>query len=78
MRKAAAALGVAKNAINQSMVFLKRKAARSGYSPAHDMTAKTVPDGFRVKGVSTWYGKRWKSPRPVGQVNRGTSSARKS
>ena len=60
MRKAAAALGVAKNSINQSMVFLKRKAARSGYSPRHDMT-KTVPDGFRVKGVSTYYDQEGKA-----------------
>lgn len=33
---------------------LRRRAAARGYSPAHDMT-KTTPDGFRVKGVSTYY-----------------------
>jgi len=33
----------------------ERKAARSGWSPAHSMT-KTVPEGFHVKGVSTLYG----------------------
>lgn len=30
--------------------------ARKGWSPEHDMT-KTVPDGFHVKGVSTYYDK---------------------
>jgi hypothetical protein len=34
---------------------LARRAARQGYSPAHDMD-KTTPDGFHVKGVSTYYG----------------------
>ena len=32
----------------------KAQAARYGYSPEHDMT-KTVPDGYFVKGVSTYY-----------------------
>lgn len=31
-----------------------RKAALQGYSPAHDMT-RTVPEGFKVRGVSTYY-----------------------
>lgn len=37
-------------------VYYQRKAAlvRKGFSPAHDMT-HTVPDGFLVKGVSTYY-----------------------
>ncbi len=33
----------------------ERKAARAGWSPAHDMN-KPVPEGFHVKGVSTLYG----------------------
>lgn len=34
----------------------KIEEARKGWSPEHDMT-HTVPDGFRVKGVSTLYDK---------------------
>lgn len=34
---------------------LARRAATKGYAPASDMI-KTVPDGFHVKGVSTFYG----------------------
>jgi hypothetical protein len=33
---------------------VEARAARSGYSPEHDMD-KPVPDGFLVKGVSTYY-----------------------
>lgn len=53
-RKAAIALGVSKTAVDDAMKALKKKAALQGYSPQHDMT-KTVPDGFKVKGVSTYY-----------------------
>lgn len=53
-RKAATLLGLTKNAIQQSIILLKSKAAAQGFSPEHDMT-KVVPDGFRVKGVSTYY-----------------------
>ena len=63
MRKAANALGVARTAIQCSLNSLKRAAARQGHSPAHDMT-KTVPDGYMVKGVSTYYGEDGK---PRGQ-----------
>jgi hypothetical protein len=52
--KAAKALGVAKSYVNQSIASLKKRAAKQGYSPDHDMT-RTVPDGFRVQGVSTLY-----------------------
>lgn len=34
----------------------KRRAARAGWSPEHDMV-KPVPDGFHVKGTSTYYDK---------------------
>ena len=54
IRKAAKALGVAKASIDCSMAGLKKRAAQAGYSPDHDMT-KTVPDGFKVRGVSTYY-----------------------
>lgn len=46
-------------------VYYSRKAAivRKGYSPKHDMT-REVPDGFLVKGVSTYYNRDGK---PTGQ-----------
>ena len=56
MRKAAAECGVADNAVKEAMFRLKREATRKGYSPEHDMT-RTVPDGYIVKGVSTYYDK---------------------
>src|SRR5205085_10323161 len=43
-----------KSVVDEAMASLKRKAAKQGYSPDHAMT-KTVPDGFKVKGVSTFY-----------------------
>lgn len=45
--------------------------ARRGYSPKHDMT-KTVPDGFMVKGVSTYYDEEGK---PRGQWVKSTQDA---
>lgn len=58
-REAAEFLGV------HERTYRKRRAAlaRKGWSPEHDMT-KTVPDGFKVKGVSTYYGQDGK---PRGQ-----------
>jgi hypothetical protein len=53
-RKAAKAMGLHPSTIDRSMGNLQQKAARQGHSPAHDMT-KTVPQGFHVKGVSTYY-----------------------
>jgi hypothetical protein len=53
-RAAARALGVSDRTLQRSLRSLEAKAASKGYSPAHDMT-KTVPDGFKVKGVSTYY-----------------------
>jgi hypothetical protein len=52
--KAAKALGVGRRSLDKSILSLKAKAAQHGYSPAHDMT-RTVPDGFKVKGVSSLY-----------------------
>jgi hypothetical protein len=54
MRAAARALGVAKNAVNESMERLKKSAARQGYAPAHNMT-RAVPDGFVAGRISTNY-----------------------
>ena len=52
--KAAQALGVDRRTLDKSMVALRDKAAWKGYSPNHGMT-KTVPEGFRVRGVSSYY-----------------------
>ena len=46
--------GVDRQAIKSSIKGLKSRAAKLGYSPEHDMI-HTVPDGFQVKGVSTYY-----------------------
>lgn len=56
MRKAAVALGVNKTTLSTAIDRLEREAALKGYSPKHDMT-RTVPDGYLVKGVSTYYNK---------------------
>lgn len=69
VRAAAKAMGVNLFAVQDSINSLKRKAAARGYSPAHDMT-KTVPDGFKVKGVSTFYGE---DGRPKGQWVKSTA-----
>lgn len=60
MAAAAKALGVGKTAIQQSIAILKRNAALRGHAPEHDMN-KIVPDGFKVKGVSTYYDKDGKT-----------------
>lgn len=55
-RKVAEHLGVSPNAVTQSLYQIKVKAAIQGHSPDHDMK-HTVPDGFKVKGVSSYYNK---------------------
>lgn len=55
-KKAAVALGVNRRSVDQSMARLRATAASMGYSPSHHMT-KTVPEGFKVKGVSSLYDK---------------------
>lgn len=59
-RAALEVLGVNRTTLQRSIAALRKKAARSGYSPEHAMT-KTVPDGFLVKGVSTYYDKDGKA-----------------
>ena len=58
-RKAGDALGVNKSCINDALLAVKHKAALQGYSPDHAMQ-HTVPDGYVVKGVSTYYDKAGK------------------
>lgn len=53
-RAAARKVGVGESVVRQAINAVKSRAALAGYSPAHDMT-RTVPDGFKVKGVSTYY-----------------------
>lgn len=53
-QKAARALGKNRRTIDQSLVTVRRYAAKQGYSPDHDMT-HLVPDGYHVKGTSTYY-----------------------
>ena len=55
-RAAAAALGLHHSYIGKAMKAVRAKAALAGHSPQHDMT-HTVPDGFTVRGVSTYYDK---------------------
>lgn len=61
--KAAIELNCNRRGIDKMIKRIKRLAALQGYSPDHDMT-RTVPDGFTVKGVSTYYNKDGK---PTGQ-----------
>lgn len=49
------ALGMHHSTIIRALDALQARAAKAGYSPAHDMT-HVVPTGFRVKGTSTLYG----------------------
>lgn len=52
--KAAASLGIDKAMVCRSINAIKKRASGQGHSPEHDM-CRTVPDGFKVKGVSTYY-----------------------
>lgn len=47
-------LGLHRSAPHITLKRLQKKAARRGYSPEHDMV-RTVPEGYLVKGVSTYY-----------------------
>jgi len=51
---AAKKLGVSCRAIERGLQRLRRRSARQGVSPEHDMT-HPVPPGYVVKGVSTYY-----------------------
>jgi len=51
---AARAMGLHTANVSRSIHGLKARAAAAGYSPEHDMT-RTVPEGFTVRGVSTYY-----------------------
>lgn len=53
-RKAAKELGCSHTAVDLAINALRKKAALRGLSPEHNMT-KVVPEGFAVKGVSTYF-----------------------
>ncbi len=63
IRKASRQLGLAKSAVQQAMIRLKRRAALQGYAPGHDWS-RPVPDTHVAKGISTYYDKEGK---PAGQ-----------
>jgi len=52
--EAAATLAQTERSLYDLLKRLKAVAAKRGHSPEHDMT-RAVPDGFHVKGVSTYY-----------------------
>lgn len=55
--------------VNESVLRRRRaRLAAKGFAPEHDMT-KTVPDGYKVKGVSTYYNSIGK---PIGQWVKST------
>jgi hypothetical protein len=53
--KAAEIIGVNESTIRKSIQAMYARAAKQGYAPAYDYT-REVPDGYRVKGVSSYYG----------------------
>lgn len=55
--------GFNERGMRKSKQLLLARAARQGYSPDHDWT-HAVPDGHKVKGVSTYYNDEGK---PIGQ-----------
>ncbi len=56
-------LGITRETVKSTLKTIRVRAAKQGYSPAHDMI-HTVPDGYKVKGVSTYYNDEGQ---PVGQ-----------
>lgn len=67
--KASKHLNMNRRNVDEHIVNIKKNAAIRGYSPDHDMS-KTVPYGFNVKGVSTYYNKDGK---PTGQWVKSTA-----
>ena len=62
-REAAKKLGISERNVYRMLQRIKANAVRRGYSPEHDMT-HVVPEGYKVKGVSTYYNEDGK---PTGQ-----------
>ena len=53
-REVAKKLGISERNVYRMLQRIKANAVRRGYSPEHDMT-HVVPEGYKVKGVSTYY-----------------------
>jgi len=53
-REAASRLGICRTALRDRLAVVKNKAAKRGYSPKNDWH-HPVPDGHKIKGVSTFY-----------------------
>ena len=62
-RAASIAMGKNKGHASDAFLAVKKKAAKMGYAPEHDLT-RPVPDGYVAKGVSTYYNAEGK---PSGQ-----------
>lgn len=58
--KAAKFLGINRRTLDRAISRLQLRAAQRGYAPIHDMT-RPVPEGFIVRGVSTYYDKDGKA-----------------
>ncbi len=56
-------LGISERNVYRAVTRIKANAVRRGYSPEHDMN-HAVPEGYKVKGVSTYYNEDGK---PTGQ-----------
>ena len=55
-RAAARAMNTPKSNIDRVVEVVRKRAALQGHSPEHDMT-HVLPDGFKVRGVSSYYNK---------------------
>ena len=66
-------LGITRETVKSTLRTIRTRAAKQGYSPGHDMI-HTVPDGFKVKGVSTYYNDEGK---PTGQWVKSQSDERR-
>lgn len=55
-RAAARALGIAHSTVTRRIETVRKRAQLQGHAPEHDMT-HTAPSMFKVKGVSSYYGK---------------------
>jgi hypothetical protein len=62
-RQASIEMGIDERNVYRLVERIKANAVKRGYSPDHDMT-HVVPEGYKVKGVSTYYNEDGK---PTGQ-----------
>lgn len=54
IRQLAKDMGVTRSTVQSALKQVKLRAARKGYAPTQDLT-HTVPEGFQVKGFSSYY-----------------------